>query len=157
VDYSQITDQIYVGTTPGPEDYHILRELGVGLVINMRVERRPLPDPHQPPLPVLWLPTFDTPLLPIPIRTLHRGVTAALKVLKGGRGVYCHCAAGVHRSAAMGAAILIATGYSFEEAIRLIKLQRSVSDPHTWYIRRRIERFADSWPCSLPQCECFSR
>ncbi len=156
MNFSQITDQIFVGTTPGPEDYHVLRELGVRLVINMRVERRPSPDPHQPPLPVLWLPTFDTPLLPIPIRTLHRGVTAALKVLKDGGGVYTHCAAGVHRSVAMGAAILIATGYTFEEAIGLIKQRRSIADPHTWYIRKRIERFAASWPCSLQDCKCFS-
>jgi hypothetical protein len=156
VDFSQITDQIFVGTTPASADYQILRQLGVGLVINMRIERRPLPDPQQPPLPVLWLPTFDTPLVPIPLRFLHRGAIAALHTLKDGRGVYTHCAAGVHRSVAMAAAILIATGYSLDEAIHLIKQRRSVADPHTWYIRRRIERFADSWPCRLPNCRCFS-
>jgi protein-tyrosine phosphatase len=105
---------------------------------------------------VLWLPTFDTPLLPIPIPTLHRGVIAALGILEDGGSVYAHCAAGVHRSVAMGAAILIATGYSKEEAIHLIKQRRNIADPTTWYIRKRIERFAASWPCTLPDCRCFS-
>ena len=151
MDFSQITQQLFVGTTPGPDDYPLLRRLGVQLVINMRIERRPFPDPHYPPLPVLWLPTFDNPLLPIPIRTLHRGAAAALRIMKEGGGVYTHCAAGMHRSVAMGAAILIATGYSMEEAVRLIKQRRSVADPHTWYIRRRIERFAASWQNSRKQ------
>jgi protein tyrosine phosphatase (PTP) superfamily phosphohydrolase (DUF442 family) len=157
VNYSQITDQLFVGTTPRPEDYPLLRDLGVRLVINMRVERRPCPDPNHPPLPVLWLPTFDTPLVPIPIHTLHRGVSAALRILKEGGAVYAHCAAGVHRSVAMATAILIATGYPLEEAIQLIRKQRSIADPTTWYIRRRIERFAASWPCTLPGCQCFLR
>jgi protein tyrosine phosphatase (PTP) superfamily phosphohydrolase (DUF442 family) len=157
VNFSKITDHLYVGTTPGPDDYRLLRDLGVRLVINMRVERRPHPDPHHPPLQVLWLPTFDTPLLPIPIRTLHKGAIAALSILKEGGGVYTHCAVGMHRSVAMCASILIATGYSMDEAVRLIKQRRTIADPTTWYIRQRIERFAATWPCSLPNCQCFSR
>ena len=145
MNYSQITDYLYIGTTPLPEDYHTLRDLGVRLVVNMRVERPPHPDPHDPPISVLWLPCFDSPLVPISIHTLQRGVAAALKTIEDGGKVYSHCAAGVHRSVALGTSILIALGYTIEEAFSLIKQQRRVADPHTWYIRRRIQRFADTW------------
>lgn len=143
--YSQITGDLFIGTTPYGQHYAELREMGVALVINMRIERRPRPDPGSPAVRSLWLPTFDTPLIPIPIHVLERGVTAALKVIDTGRRVYVHCAAGRHRGVAMGAAILIAQGYSAAGAMHLIKQQRVVADPDVWYIRRRIERFAQRW------------
>jgi protein tyrosine phosphatase (PTP) superfamily phosphohydrolase (DUF442 family) len=145
MEYSQITDQLYIGTTPSMEDYRELRNMGVRLVINMRIERRPYPDPHEPPIERLWLPTFDSPLIPIPIRALQRGANAALETINKGGKVYVHCAAGAHRGVAMGAAVLIARGYSIQEAVSLIKGQRSVADPDAWYIRRRIHRFAETW------------
>jgi dual specificity MAP kinase phosphatase len=145
MDFSQITDHLFIGTTPRSEAYHTLRNLGVQLVINMRVERRPHPDLHDPPIPALWLPTFDTPLFPIPIRSLERGAQAALKTLDKGGKVYVHCAKGSHRGVAMGAAILIAQGYTPEEAMELIMERREVADPHAWYIKRRILRFAERW------------
>jgi len=145
MEYSQITDRLYIGTTPSSEDYQQLREMGVGLVINMRVERRPYPDPHEIPIQRLWLPTFDSPLIPIPIRALQRGAKAALETIDNGGKVYVHCAAGAHRGVAMGAAVLIAQGYSMKEAVEMIKDARSVADPDAWYIRRRIRRFAEIW------------
>ncbi len=65
-------------------------------------------------------------------------------IAKGGK-VYAHCAAGVHRSVALAAAILIAQGFDLEAAIRLIKDRRASADPDAWYIRRRIKKFAESW------------
>ena len=143
--YSQITDDLFIGTTPYAEHYPELREMGVSLVINIRIERRPRPDPGSPPVRSLWLPTFDTPLLPIPIHVMERGAKAALQVIDTGGRVYVHCAAGRHRGVAMGAAILIAQGHSAAEAMQLIKGQRPVADPYIWYIRRQIERFAQRW------------
>ncbi len=145
MDYSQITADLFVGTTPLPEDYDTLRALGVTLVINMRFERRPYPDSHNPPLPVLWLHTFDSPFLPIPMRALVKGVRAAREAIAAGGNVYVHCAAGVHRSVALAACVLIAQGYSPEDAIALIKQQRPAADPDIWYIRHRILRFAAKW------------
>jgi dual specificity MAP kinase phosphatase len=145
MDISQITDNLYIGTTPDVEDYPFLRELGVKLVINMRFERPPKRDPHQNPLRFLWLPTFDNPLLPIPMHALRRGVRSALETMARGGQVYAHCAAGVHRSVAMAAAIMIAQGQSAENAMALIKTRRQIADPDIWYIRRRIERFAQMW------------
>lgn len=145
MDYSQITDWLYIGTTPQSEDYPLLHSLGVRLVINMRMEKRPVPDPQDTGLRFLWLPTFDSPLIPIPIRALQRGVKEALDTIEAGDKVYVHCAAGAHRGVAMGSAILIAQGYSPREAMEQIKANRPNADPDIWYIRRRILRFADSW------------
>lgn len=145
MDYSQITDWLYIGTTPQPEDYPLLHSLGVRLVINMRVEKRPVPDSQDTGLRFLWLPTFDSPIIPIPIRALQKGVQEALDTIEEDDKVYVHCAAGAHRGVAMGSAILIAKGYSPQEAMERIKANRPNADPDIWYIRRRILRFADSW------------
>jgi hypothetical protein len=45
----------------------------------------------------------------------------------------------------MGAAILIAQGYDSESAMDLIQSRRTLADPHVFYIRPRILRFARQW------------
>jgi protein-tyrosine phosphatase len=145
MDFSQITESLYIGTTPRAEDYALLRQLDVRLIINMRLERRSHPDVHDFPIPVLWLPTIDSPLFPIPLRLLRKGALVALETITQGGKVYTHCAKGVHRGVAMGAAILIALGHSPDEAMQLITEQRKVADPHVWYIRRRIQMFSKYW------------
>ena len=145
IDYSLITDNLYVGQTPEVADYPLLAELGVRLVINMRVEQRPYPDPYQTGIQFLWIPVFDFPLFPIPLTSLARGVRAALPVLNANSSVYAHCAAGKHRGAAMGAAILIGRGYPPRDALELVKQQRPFADPQVWYIRWRVIRFASYW------------
>jgi hypothetical protein len=145
MDFSQITDDLLVGTTPAVSDYDLLRSLGVGLVINMRIEKRPTPDIHQPPLRFLWLPTIDWPLFPIPLNMLKRGAQLALETIRSGKRVFTHCAGGRHRGVAMGAAILIAGGMDPEAAMHLITSRRRVADPQVFYIRNRILRFAQLW------------
>jgi protein-tyrosine phosphatase len=145
MNFSQITDDLYIGTTPGRRDFDVLRDLGVRLVINMRFTRGPLPTAGDPTLHYLWLRTFDNPLLPIPIRTLIRGVHSALEEMQDGGKVYAHCAYGRHRSVAMAAAILIAQGFAPEKAMGLIKERRAIADPDAFHIRRRILLFAQHW------------
>lgn len=145
MNFSPITDNLFIGTTPSMNDYDHLRELGVRLVINMRVEYRPRKDLFTPPLRLLWLPTFDSPLIPIPIRSLVRGAIAALETIQKGGKVYAHCAGGVHRGVTMGAAILIAQGYDPHAAMILIKQRRPIADPFAFYIRRCIMKFARKW------------
>ncbi len=144
MNYSQITQNLYVGTTPNKDDYSVLHSLGVTLVINMRIGYPPHRDPIIPPVRSLWLPAIDSPLFPIPLRLLQLGVSAALKVIASGGIVYTHCSRGRHRGPAMAACILVAQGQSPEQAIRLIHQQRPQADPEVWYIRRRIEKFARS-------------
>lgn len=145
MDFSKITDYLYIGKTPQSKDYALLRSLGVSLVINMRFERPPYPDHHDDPINALWLPTLDTPLIPIPMRSLRKGAVLANKIIEQGEKVYVHCAAGSHRGVAMGAAILISRGYSSEEAMNLIEEKRPEADPRAWYIRRRILKFEQTW------------
>ncbi len=111
----------------------------------MRVEFRPRKDVHESPLKLLWLPTFDSPLIPISIKYLHRGAKAALETIRHGGKVYAHCAGGVHRGVAMGACILVAQGLSPLAAMELVKQKRPLADPFAFYIRPRILKFANQW------------
>ncbi len=145
MDFSEITKDLYIGTTPDAQDYNNLRELGVRLVINMRFARGPRPDLHPDALNFLWLRSIDSPVFLISLQKLLQGTHIALETIRNGGKVYSHCARGRHRSVAMGAAILIAQGYSSESAMQLIKKQRPISDPGMFYIRRRILQFARLW------------
>ena len=145
MDFSPITDNLLIGTSPGRRDFDMLRGLGVGLVINMRFMPGPRPPAGDPTLRYVRFRTFDNPLLPIPVRALIQGVRLALDEIKAGGKVYTHCAAGRHRSVAMAAAILIAQGLAPERAMRLIKERRPVADPDAFHIRRRILLFEQRW------------
>jgi len=145
MNFSKITDDLFIGTTPLVKDYQRLHDLGVRLVINMRWEHRLLPDTHAEPLSLLWLRTLDSPFFPIPIRVLQRGALAALEAIHARGKVYAHCAGGRHRAVAMGAAVLIVQGRGPHEAMNLIKTKRRIADPDIFYIRRRILRFARQW------------
>jgi len=145
MNFSRITDNLYVGTTPKINDYELLHKLGVCLVINMRIGLPPARDPISPPIKSLWLPTIDSPIIPIPMIALHKGVQAALKAIEDGSVVYTHCSKGRHRGPAMGACILIAQGMEPEQAIHLIEQQRPIAVPHDWYIQQRILKFAQTW------------
>ncbi len=145
MNFSSITEDLFIGTSPNRRDFETLRGLGVSLVINMRWYPGPRPPADDPVLRYLWLHTFDNPLLPIPLRSLIQGVQEAIRTIQEGGKVYTHCAKGRHRSVAMAAAILIAQGNDPLEAIRLIKERRPIADPEIFYIRRRIELFSHRW------------
>jgi protein-tyrosine phosphatase len=150
MNFDRITPDLFIGTTPEKDDYPRLHDLGVGLVINMRWEHRPVPDPHPQPLSLLWLRTIDSPLFPIPIHKLQRGAVEALDTIRHGGRVYAHCAGGRHRGVAMGAAVLIAQGWNPLDAMTLISEQRSIADPFAFYIRPRILKFARKWGTAFP-------
>jgi len=143
--FSNITDDLFIGTTPLVTDYDGLRELGVRLVINMRFSRGPYPDTHHEPLKLLWLRTMDSPFFPIPIAKLILGAQTALDTIPAGGKVYVHCAYGRHRGVAMGSCILIAQGYEPEDAMKLISERRLVANPNAYHIRPRIMQFAHQW------------
>lgn len=90
---------------------------------------------------MLWLRAFDFPLIPIPLKTLSRGVEAALPVIQDGYRVLVFCEGGRHRSVAMASCILIGLGYSADDAMDLISRKRGVADPYAWHIQRQIRRF----------------
>lgn len=153
MNFSQITDDLFIGTTPSVSEYDQLRELGVRLVINMRFSQPPKTDPHpfdgaqgkHPRIKTLWLQSIDSPFFPLSIPKLVFGAQAALATIRDGGKVYAHCAYGRHRGPAMGACILIAQGYDPHAAMQLIKERRAFADPFAWYIRPRILKFAKEW------------
>lgn len=145
MNFSPITDDLFIGTTPSTEDYNHLRDLGVRLVINMRFSIGPRPDLHHTPIQTLWLRSIDSPFFPIAIHKLIRGAHSALNVIHHQGKVYTHCAYGRHRGVTMGACILIAQGMSPLAAMELIKEKRPQADPDAFYIRPRIMKFAKEW------------
>jgi protein-tyrosine phosphatase len=142
---SQITDYLYISAFPRGEHVAEIVALGVRLVLSMHW-MRPTKMLGKPPVKLLWLPTFDFFLLPMPIKTLNKGVQAALPVIERGGAVLVHCKAGVHRSVAQAACVLIAMGYTADEAMQLIKEKRAVADPDARHIQSRIRKFANQWP-----------
>ena len=144
LDVSRITEYLYISAMPKGEHAEDIRALNVRLILSMHW-RRPSITLGNPPVKLLWLPTIDSPLTPMPIPTLKRGVEAALPVIKAGGSVLVHCAYGVHRSVAMACCVLIGVGYTAEAAIRLVKERRPAADPDVWYIKKRILLFERNW------------
>jgi protein tyrosine phosphatase (PTP) superfamily phosphohydrolase (DUF442 family) len=142
---SQITDYLYISAWPRGEHVDEIITLGVRLVLSMHW-MRPTKTLGYPPVKLLWLPTIDKPFFPIPIKTLVKGVKAALPVINDGGSVLVHCKAGVHRSVAQAACVLIGMGYNADDAMRLIHEKRTVADPYVGYIQKRIRLFAREWP-----------
>ena len=143
-DISQITDFLYISAWPERKYAEEIRSLNVRLILSTHWI---LPGKvlRQPPFQLLWLPMLDSPLTPVPLSLLHRGVQAALPVIQAGGIVLVHCRYGVHRSVAMACCVLIAKGYSANEAMQLAKKRRKAADPYRWYIRSRIEKFELEW------------
>ena len=145
MNFSQITNDLFIGNMPSQGEYDTLRDLGVRLIINMRFSRAPHPDHHHPPIHTLWLRSLDNPFFPISIHKLMHGAQAAMETIREGGRVYAHCAYGRHRGVAMGACILIAQGFDPFAAMKLIAERREVADPFAYYIRPRILKFAEQW------------
>ncbi len=144
MDFSQITDQLYIAAHPKAENAFILRDLNVRLILNMIFI--PPADVYQnPPFRMLTLRTFDSIFLPIPIGKLVKGVEAALPVMENGESILVYCRQGRHRSVAMASAVLIGRGFSADEAMQQIKAKRSKADPYAWHIQRRIRKFERVW------------
>ena len=143
-DISQITGYLYLSSLPKKKHVNHILALDIRLIITMTTYR-PSSVYRRPPLQFIHCPSLDTPFTPIPICILRRGVLAALPVIKQGKSVLVHCRSGVHRSVAMACCILIAIGYTAEDAMRLVTEKRDIADPYVPYIRKRIEKFEANW------------
>lgn len=146
-DVSQITDYLYISAWPRGDHAEEIRAMNVRLILSMHwiMPSRTL---GHPPVRLLWLPTFDNPLLPMPIKSLRRGVEAALPVIEAGHGVLVHCRAGRHRSVAMACCVLVAMGMNADQAMDLASQKRQAADPHARHIEKRIYKFAENWRSS---------
>lgn len=142
--FSAITNYLFISSLPETIHAEQISDLGVRLIVSMPI----FPPPRvyrRPPFEFVHCPTIDSPLTPIPMSMLWRGVRAALPVIARGDKVLVHCAAGIHRSVAMASCILISQGETADDAMRLIKEQRPVADPYVGYIQARIRKFEQEW------------
>ena len=144
-DLSQITDYLFVSSLPKDEHAEHIHSLGIRLIISMPVYRPPRVY-RRAPFQFIHCPSIDSPVTPIPQFILNRGVQRALPVInEQGHAVLVHCKEGIHRSVAMACCILIAKGYTAEEAMKLVKEKRAKADPYASYIRKRIKVFEADW------------
>lgn len=143
-DTSAITGQLFIASRPRAHHVEDVRGLGVDLVLSM-IWFAPPRALTRPPFRLIRLPTFDFPLLPIPLSMLRHGVSAAVPVLGAGGRVLIYCRAGRHRSVAMAACILVAMGMTADEAMDTIVARRPIADPHARHIERRIRAFEQDW------------
>jgi hypothetical protein len=120
MDFSQITEQLYIASRIKDDHLEAILQLDPGLIISMIVQRRPPKALTAAGIAVLWLRTFDFPLIPIPLKTLKRGVEAALPVIQDGGRVLVFCEGGRHRSVAMACCILIGQGYTADEGMQIV-------------------------------------
>ncbi len=144
LDVSPITDYLYISAWLRGDHAVEIHSMNVRLILSMHWIKPSLRLGY-PPVRLLWLPTFDLPFAPMPVRTLQLGVESALPVIQNGYRVLVHCRAGVHRSVAMACCVLIGMGMMADEAMQLVEQKRSVADPHAWYIQRQIYQFEQHW------------
>ena len=140
LDISEITNYLCISGFPKRESVELIRDMGVRLIISMYL-RKPDKILGEPPIRLLWLPVFDSPIIPIPLRIFRIGVNAALPVIEAGGKVLVHCRWGIHRSVAMACCVLIGKGFTTSEAVALIKQKRAVADPEAGYILARVKKF----------------
>ena len=145
MEISEITDYLYITRRQKAKDVEEVRQLNIQLIIDMIIHMRPPPELKRVDIDVLWLPSVDFVLIPIPLKLLEKGVHAAMPVIKDGGRVLVYCIQGRHRSVAMACCILIAMGYSADEAMELVKEKRGKADPDAWHIQRQIQRFDVYW------------
>jgi len=141
---SQITEYLYVAALPKAEHAGAISNLNVRLIINM-IFIAPAKVFKKPPFCMLTLRTFDSIFIPIPIRKLVKGVEIALPAIQNDESVLIYCRQGRHRSVAMASSILIANGYSADDAMQLVSSKREAADPYAWHIQRQIRKFEKKW------------
>ena len=140
LDFSEVTDFLAISAWPKAEHRNEIQNLGVSLILSMHWWK-PSKALESQEIKLLWLPTFDNPIFPIPMSTLLRGVNASQPVIQSGGKILVHCQAGVHRSVAMACCILISTNMTAGQAMQLVKQKRAIADPDIWYIQSRIRKF----------------
>ena len=129
-DYSQITDQIYIGSDFCKGGVCLLhgeefKKLGIQIEINLSQENNELP-PKDMGVGYVWLPVADgyAPSL----AQLSIGTSVMHEAINAGKKVYIHCRNGHGRSPTLIAAYLIRhKKMSLEEALKLIYEKRPES------------------------------
>ena len=145
MDMTWVTERIAVGGGIWVEEKMAeVAEAGVTHVIDMQMEFDDTALGERVGVEVLWNPVDDD-FQPKDRKVFERGVSFALRALEDPQAkLFVHCAAGIHRAPMMALAVLCATGYSLEQAKRLIQTKRYVVDFAEVYVRS-VEDFLKSY------------
>ena len=144
LDYSQITENLYIGAWPTKYHREKIISLDVTLVIATILERI---DKELGESPLTLVHTRGTDLGPrllFPTGQLLKGVEPAVSTIQNGSKVMVFCKAGMHRSATMTSCILVALGHPADEAITIVETGRpkvDIKEPH----RKAIHKFEQTW------------
>jgi protein-tyrosine phosphatase len=123
LDFSQITESIFVGTNQCCQSHFLEELLSLGITVDISLEEERVDVPLGVEL-YLWIPVKDH--APPTADQLKVGVELILSVLSLGKKIYIHCKNGHGRGPTLAAAYLITTGKSVDESIALILEKRSV-------------------------------
>jgi protein tyrosine phosphatase (PTP) superfamily phosphohydrolase (DUF442 family) len=135
---SWVTPQLAVGGRVLPVDIPLLRQQGIGAVIDTRSEHRDDEVAlNTEGILLLYLPTPDT--FPLSVSDLQTGADWALRQITDARKVLIHCEHGVGRSVLLTAAVLVAQGYDAHSAISLVQRQRWQAAPNHRQLVRLLE------------------
>jgi hypothetical protein len=151
---SWVTPRLAVGGSfPVSEAGRLARELGIGCVVDLRVERcddeRVL---REHGIELLHLPTLDACAVSLPM--LDDGVAWVCRKIDQGRRVYVHCEHGIGRSALLTLCVLVARGDAPLRALARAKAARRAISPspeqleafRAWLAARRGEGAAPEVP-----------
>lgn len=125
-DYSQITDNIYIGSDlcKGPWcplHSEVFTKLGICGEVNLEIERDEMPTPGIDAY--VWLPTPDHQAPTI--NQMMLGSAAINEIVRMGKNVYVHCQKGHGRSPTLVAAYLIRyEQMNVNTAVTMIKQKR---------------------------------
>lgn len=144
LDYSQITDNLYIGAWPTKYHREKIISLGVTLIIATILERTDK-ELNQPPLKLVHTRGSDIgSRLIYPMGQLLKGVTPAVEAIQNGNKVMVFCKAGKHRSATMTACVLVGLGHSTDEAIKIVEAGRPEAEIKETH-RETIQKFEQEW------------
>lgn len=144
LDYSQITENLFIAAWPTRYHREKIISLGVSLVVATILE---LIDKElgEPPLTLVHTRATDLgPRLIYPTKQLLKGVEPAVATIHNGGKVMVFCKAGKHRSATMTSCILVGLGHPADEAIKIVEAGRDkveINETH----REAIVKFEGKW------------
>ena len=142
LDFSRITDQIYVGEQPSASDWYVLGALDITVDINLQSEAQDQFYMANAPEVYLWLRTPD--YAGPDVSTLLTAVLFIRRMLQENRNVYIHCRLGIGRSPVVAAAYLVTTGLNHQQALKAVQKARPVTSPLPAQIGH-LREFAELW------------
>ena len=144
LDYSQITDNLYIAAWPTKYHREKIISLGVTLIIATILERTDK-ELNQSPLTLVHTRGSDVgSRLIYPMGQLMKGVKPAVAAIQDGHKVMVFCKAGKHRSATMTACVLVGLGHPTDEAIKIVEAGRTEAEIKETHIQT-IRKFEEAW------------